>query len=126
MKIIGILSVVLFAAAELLARPMSLLFVGYDAELMALTISAFRIYSFSFLLVGFNIFSSAFFTALNNGLISAFVSFMRTLVFETGAVLLLPLFLGVRGIWSAIIVAECAAFILAVVFVVANRKKYHY
>ncbi len=126
LKIIGILSVVLFAAAELLARPMSLLFVGYDAELMALTISAFRIYSFSFLLVGFNIFSSAFFTALNNGLISAFVSFMRTLVFETGAVLLLPLFLGVRGIWNAIIVAECAAFILAVVFVVANRKKYHY
>lgn len=126
LKIIGILEVALFAAAELLAKPIAAIFVGYDAELMKLTIEAFRIYSVSFLLAGFNIFGSAFFTALNNGLISAFISFMRTLIFEIGAVLLLPIAFGVDGIWSSIIVAELIAVGMTAAFFIGKRKKYHY
>lgn len=119
-------AVVLFALAEALAGVISHIFVGYDAVLMDTTITAFRIYSVSFLLCGFNIFGSAFFTALNNGLVSALISFIRTLVFEIGAVLLLPLIFGLDGIWSSIIVAEGAAMILTFTFIYANRKKYHY
>lgn len=119
-------AVVLFVLAESLAGVISHIFVGYDAELMSMTINAFRIYSASFLLCGFNIFGSAFFTALNNGLVSALISFIRTLIFEIGAVLLLPLVLGLTGIWSSIIVAEGAAVILTFTFIYANRKKYHY
>jgi len=100
--------------------------VGYDANLKEMTVSAFRIYAVSFLLCGFNIFGSSFFTALNNGLISAVISFMRTLIFETGAVLLLPLIFGLNGIWSAIIVAEIAALVLTMFFIVNKRKEYHY
>lgn len=119
-------SIVLFAAAQLLAAPCAVIFVGYDTELKAMTVNAFRIYAVSFLLCGFNIFGSSFFTALNNGLISAVISFMRTLVFETGAVLLLPLIFGLNGIWSAIIVAEIAALVLTMFFIVYKRKDYHY
>lgn len=119
-------SVILFGAAQLLAAPCAEIFVGYDPELQEMTVSAFRIYAFSFLLCGFNIFGSSFFTALNNGLISAVISFMRTLVFETAAVLLLPLIFGLSGIWSAIIVAEIAAMILTTFFIVYKRKDYHY
>ena len=82
--------------------------------------------SWSFLLVGFNIFASGFFTALNNGAISAAISFLRTLVFQSGAVLLLPLLLDVDGIWWAITAAECFAFLISVIFLVAKRNKYHY
>ena len=119
-------SIVLFAAAQLLAVPCAEIFVGYDANLKEMTVSAFRIYAVSFLLCGFNIFGSSFFTALNNGLISAVISFMRTLIFETGAVLLLPLIFGLNGIWSAIIVAEIAALVLTMFFIVNKRKEYHY
>ena len=76
--------------------------------------------------MGFNIFASGFFTALNNGAISAAISFLRTLVFQSGAVLLLPLLLDVDGIWWAITAAECFAFLISVVFLVAKRNKYHY
>lgn len=117
---------ILTALAFLLAGPLSAVFVGYDAELYAMTVRAFRIYAMSFLLCGFNIFGSSFFTALNNGLISAAISFLRTLICQCAAVLLLPLILGLDGIWYSILAAEGVALVLTVVFLVKNRKKYHY
>lgn len=119
-------SLVLTAAAFLLAAPLSRIFVGYDAELFALTSHALRLFSFSFLLAGFNIFASSFFTALNNGAISAAISFLRTLLFQTAAVLILPLVFDVDGIWLAVTVAEVFAFLLSAGFLFAKRGKYHY
>ena len=118
--------VLLTIAARLLAAPLARLFVGYDAGLFELTSHAFRLFSWSFLLAGFNIFVSGFFTALNNGAISATISFLRTLVFQTASVLILPLLLGVDGIWWAITVAEMFAFLISLMFLYLKRNKYHY
>lgn len=118
--------IVLTASAFALAAPLSRIFVGYDAQLFALTSHAFRLFSFSFLLAGLNIFASSFFTALNNGAVSATISFMRTLIFQTASVLILPVFLDVDGIWWAITVAEVCACILSAAFLIAKRGKYHY
>lgn len=118
--------VVLTILAIALSSPLAKLFVGYDKELYELTRHAFRLFAYSFLLAGFNIFTSSFFTALNNGAVSAAISFMRTLIFQTSSVLILPIFLGVDGIWWAITVAEVFAFILSLTFLFAKRKKYHY
>lgn len=117
---------VLTFAAEMLAAPIASIFVGYDATLMEMTKHAFFICSFTFILTGVNIFISSFFTALNNGAISAAVSFMRTLVFQLLSVLFLPILFGIEGIWSAIIVAEVCAFIISNIFLFAKRKKYGY
>lgn len=102
------------------------IFVGYDADLLALTSHGMRLYSISFLLSGFNIFGSAFFTALGNGLISALISFFRTLLFQVGAVLLLPMILGVNGIWFAVTAAEILTLAFTVTFLLTHRKKYNY
>ena len=118
--------VLLTIAARLLAAPLARLFVGYDAGLFELTSHAFRLFSWSFLLAGFNIFASGFFTALNNGAISAAISFLRTLVFQTASVLVLPLLLDVDGIWWAITVAEMFAFLISLMFLYLKRNKYHY
>lgn len=118
--------VLLTIAARLLAAPLARLFVGYDAGLFELTSHAFRLFSWSFLLAGFNIFTSGFFTALNNGAISAAISFLRTLVFQTSSVLILPLLLDVDGIWWAITVAEIFAFLISLMFLYLKRNKYHY
>lgn len=118
--------ILLTIAARLLAAPLARLFVGYDAGLFELTSHAFRLFSWSFLLAGFNIFASGFFTALNNGAISAAISFLRTLVFQTASVLILPLLLGVDGIWWAITVAEIFAFLISLMFLYLKRNKYHY
>ncbi len=118
--------VLLTVAARLLAVLLAHLFVGYDAVLFDLTTHAFRLFSWSFLLAGFNIFTSGFFTALNNGAISAAISFLRTLVFQTASVLILPLLLGVDGIWWAITVAEIFAFLISLLFLFLKRNKYHY
>ena len=118
--------VLLTVAARLLAALLAHLFVGYDAVLFDLTVHAFRLFSWSFLLAGFNIFTSGFFTALNNGAISAAISFLRTLVFQTASVLILPLLLGVDGIWWAITVAEIFAFLISLLFLFLKRNKYHY
>lgn len=118
--------VVLTILAIALSSPLAKLFVGYDEELYELTRHAFRLFAYSFLLAGFNIFTSSFFTALNNGAVSAAISFMRTLIFQTSSVLILPIFLGVDGIWWAITVAEVFAFILSLIFLFAKRKKYNY
>ena len=118
--------VLLTIAARLLAAPLARLFVGDDAGLFELTSHAFRLFSWSFLLAGFNIFASGFFTALNNGAISAAISFLRTLVFQTASVLILPLLLDVDGIWWAITVAEIFAFLISLMFLYLKRNKYHY
>ena len=126
MLLMGTLGVLLSALAFCLAEPLAKIFVGYDAELHALTSHAFRLFSFSFLLAGFNIYCSSFFTALNNGAISAAVSFLRTLVFQTSAVLILPLILDVDGIWLSNAFAEVFAFAISAIFLIAKRRKYHY
>lgn len=125
-RIISVFAVCMFVLAEVLARPLALIFVGYDAGLTDLTVHAFSIFSFSFLFAGFSIFGSSFFTALNNGLISAAISFLRTLVFQIAAVLILPVFLQIDGIWYSIVVAEVVSVIVTVIFIFAKRKKYGY
>ncbi len=126
LAIVACFSVAMCGAAELLAKPLSVLFVGYDQELLGITLEGFAIYSFSFLFSGFAIFGSSFFTALNDGLVSALIAFLRTLVFQVLAVLLLPLFLGLRGIWLSIVTAEAMAVAVTAVLLAANRRKYHY
>lgn len=125
-RIVSSLSIVLTVLALALAHPLAKMFVGYDAELLAITSHAFKLFSFSFLLAGFNIFASSFFTALNNGAISAAISFLRTLIFQTSSILILPLILDVDGLWGANVAAEIFAFVISLVFLVANRKRYHY
>ena len=126
LRLIGIWGLMLFILAQLIARPLAAIFVGYDADLFSMTQNGFRIYCIAYLINGFNIYGFSFFTALNNGLISAAISFLRTLVFQLAAVLLLPLLLGINGIWSAVAVAELLTLGLTVTFFVRNRKKYHY
>lgn len=124
--IISAFAVLMFAAAQLLAGPLSRMFVGYDQELLTMTLRGFFVFSFSFLFAGFAIFGSAFFTALGDGLTSALISFLRTLVFQISAVLLLPLIWGLDGIWISIVAAEAAAVIVALLFLLGKRRKYHY
>ena len=126
MVITAVFAAAMFAAAELLARPLSQIFVGYDGGLLEMTLRAFFIYSFSFLFAGFAIFGSSFFTALNDGLTSAAISFLRTLVFQIAAVLLFPLVWELDGIWLSIVAAEIMAVAATVVFLIAKRKKYRY
>ena len=123
---IGLFGIGMIAAAELLAVPLSRIFVGYDPELMALTVSGFRIFGLSFGFMGFAIFFSSFFTALNDGITSAIISFLRTLVFQCAAVIILPLLWGIYGVWISIVVAEFMAVVLGAIFLIAKRKIYHY
>ncbi len=119
--------IVMMALAWVLASPLSRFFVGYDEELLHVTEHAFYIFAFSFVLAGFNIFASSFFTALSNGAVSAAISFLRTCVFQVAAVMVLPVIMGgIDGIWWAVTVAEVAAFIVSVIFIAENRKKYKY
>ena len=122
----GTFAVIMFFASYSFARPLSVLFAGYDENLLSLTVHAFAIFSFSFLFSGFAIFGSSFFTALNNGLVSAAISFMRTLVFQVAAALILPLFWQVDGIWMSIVAAEMMAVAVTVLFLWVNQKKYQY
>ncbi len=124
--IIVIASFVMVVLSLVLATPLSYIFVGYDKTLLELTKHAFFVFSFMFLFAGINIFSSSFFTALNNGVISALLSFLRTLVFQVTAVFLLPLFFGMDGIWGSIVIAELLAGVMALVFLLTQRKRYHY
>lgn len=126
MVIMSVMVLTLTALAEVLAGPLSYIFVGYDEALFNMTRRAFRIYSLSFLFSGFSIFGSSFFTALNNGLISAIISFFRTLLFQTGAVLILPLFFELDGVWYSILVAEVISAILTFGCLIKYKKRYHY
>ena len=124
--LIGIFSVGMVALAEGLARPLALIFVGYDPELLDMTLRGFLVYSFSFLFAGLAIYGSSFFTALGNGLVSALISFLRTLVFQVAAVLIFPLIWGLDGIWFSIVAAELVAALVTVAFLAGKRKKYYY
>ena len=126
LKLIGSFGVLMVFAAEISAVPLSRLFVGYEEGLMELTVSGFRIFALSFLFMGFAIFASGFFTALSDGVTSALISFLRTLVFQVAAVAVLPLIWGIRGIWLSIVVAEAMAVLLSAVFLKAKQKKYRY
>ena len=119
-------SLVMTAFSILLASPIARIFVGYDAELCEMTVNALRLYALSFLVCGFNIFGSAFFTGLNNGTASALISFLRTLVLQVAAVLLLPRVLGIDGIWLAITAAEALTLLVTAALFLAGRRKYHY
>ncbi len=112
--------------SALLAPVMGQIFVGYDRELYEMTVHGLRIYAFTFLLSGFNIFTSAFFTGLNNGKVSALISFLRTLVFQVISIFALPAMLGLTGVWLASVVAEGVTLIVSAVLIVVNRHKYHY
>ena len=126
LHLIGGFAVLMVILSELSAVPLARLFVGYDTELMEVTVSGFRIFALSFLLMGFAIFGSGFFTALNDGLTSALISFLRTLVFQIAAVLILPLLIGIDGIWMSIVVAEFMAVVLTFLFLNMKQKKYGY
>lgn len=123
---ISVSAILMFAASELSAKPLSSLFVGYDESLFDMTVNAFFIYSFSFLFSGFAVFGSSFFTALNDGLISALIAFLRTLVFQVVAVLTFPLIWGLKGIWYSIVVAEMLAVAVTAAFLIIKKKKYRY
>jgi len=124
--LIGIFSTIMTAVAILMARPLANIFVGYDGELVAMTTRGFIIYSLSFLLSGFNFFGSSMFTALNNGLVSAVISFVRTVICQIAAVMLLPMIFGLDGIWWSIVVSELGALVLTVFCIVKFRGRYHY
>ena len=126
MTIIAVAGVAMLASSELLAEPLAKIFVGYDAGLLALTTHGMKLYSISFILSGFNIFGSAFFTALNNGAVSAAISFLRTLLFQVVSILALPLLIGVDGIWLAVVAAEAMALVCTAGFIVQGRRKYGY
>lgn len=126
LTMIGIFGVCMVIAAELLAAPLAKIFVGYDKELLELTTGGFRIFAAAFFFMGYAIFGSGFFTALNDGLTSAIISFLRTLVFQILAVLLLPLIFGIDGVWISIVVAEFMAVVFSITFLVIKKKKYHY
>lgn len=124
--VVGLFSTSIFTLSELLAYPIAKVYVGYDEELMRITTQAFLVYSFAFLFMGMAVFASSFFTALNNGTVSAMVAFLRTLVFETTAIILLPIVFGVDGIWGSIVLAELMAAVVGVGFIYRMRRRYCY
>ena len=125
--LLSVCSVMMLAAAEVLAVPLAKIFVGYNDGLMEMTVHGFRIFALAFLFMGFAIFASNFFTALNDGITSAIISFLRTLVFQLGAVLLMPkLWGGLDGIWWSVVAADVIAVAISAAFLVAKRKKFHY
>ena len=126
LAILSVTAVAMFAAGELAARPLAKLFVGYDEGLLNMTAHAFSIFSFSFLLSGFSIFGSSFFTALGDGLTSALISFLRTLVFQVAAVLIFPLIWELDGVWFSIVAAEIMSVLVTTIFLLAKQKRYGY
>ena len=126
LMLIGTIGCCMIVIGQLVASPLAKIFVGYDTSLMELTVSGFRIFALSFMFMGFAIFASGFFTALNDGLTSATISFLRTLVFQIAAVLLFPMIWGIDGVWFSIVVAEFMAVIFGLLFMILKRKKYNY
>ena len=124
--IISVSGILMLLSAELLAEPISLAFVGYDKRLLDMTVSGMRIFALSFAFLGFGIFVSGFFTALNDGLTSAIIAFLRTVVFQSAAILILPELFEINGVWISVIVAEFMAFVLGVIFLIAKKKKFGY
>lgn len=126
MTLIGIMGVLMLGISQIATPVLGSVFVGYDSALYDLTVHALRIYSVSFLFMGVAAFGSSFFTALNNGVVSAFISFIRAFVFEIGAILLLPMIFGGEAIWVAVVISELAALLLTTFFLIIKRREYHY
>lgn len=126
LTVLSVTAILMFVAGELAGRPLARLFVGYDEALLDMTAHAFSIFSFSFLLSGFSIFGSSFFTALGDGLTSALISFLRTLVFQIAAVLIFPLIWKLDGIWLSIVAAEVMSVLVTAIFLLAKQKRYGY
>lgn len=126
LKLLGVTAVVMTLLAELFARPLASIFVSYDKDLLNLTINAIRLYSLSYIISWFNIYVSSFFTALNDGFISALISFLRTLVFQIIVILVLPELIGINGIWLSVLTAEILALIVSLICFIKNKKKYEY
>lgn len=126
MLMLGVAGLIMFGLANILAERLAHIFVGYDKGLLDMTVHAFRIFAYSFVLAGINIFTSSFFTALNNGGVSAAISFMRTLIFQLISVILLPLVLGLDGIWFATTIAEVCAFVISLGCIWWKKDQYHY
>lgn len=126
LKLFAIVSVVMTILAEVFSEKLAGIFVSYDKNLLDLTTNAIRIFALSYIISGFNIFASSLFTALNNGLVSAVISFLRTLLFQVVAILILPAICGINGIWFAVVVAEILALIVSITFIICNKKKYEY
>lgn len=124
--LIAIASITMTGMAEILSKLLASIFVSYDLELLEITTRAIRLFSISYIISGFNIYSSSFFTALNNGVISAVISFLRTLVFQIAMIYILPTILGIDGIWLAVTFAEILSLIISIIFLISNRKKYKY
>ena len=124
--IIGVASIVMFLLGQWLAAPLSAIFVSYDAALLELTVSAYKLYALCFLFMGFAMYASAFFTALNNGLVSAVISFLRTLVFQVAAVIVLPMLFGIDGIWLSVTVGDGLTCVVAATFMIALSGRYGY
>lgn len=124
--IIVIIGLIMVLSAELFAGKLATVFVGYDKALFELTVKGFRRYALSFGLIGFGIFTSGFFTALNDGVTSAIISFLRTMVFESSAVMILPMLFGMDGIWFSVVVSESLALILGIAFILGKKKKFGY
>lgn len=124
--LMGVFGLSMSVSAEVFAVPLSRIFVGYDRKLLELTVSGFQIFALSFLFMGFGIFASGFFTALNDGVTSAVISFLRTLVLQTATVMILPVFMGINGVWISVVAAEFMAVILGAVFLIGKRNRYHY
>ncbi len=125
-KLLGIVAIVMTILAEVLAKPLASIFVSYDKELLEMTINAIRLYSLSYIISWFNIFASSFFTALNNGFISALISFVRTLVFQIACILVLPAIWELNGIWLSVVVAEILSVFVSIICFIKNKKKYKY
>lgn len=125
-KLLGITALILTLFAEILSKPLASIFVSYDEALLKMTVTAIRLFSLSYIISWMNIFASSFFTALNNGLISAVISFVRTLLFQVAAIFILPAILGLNGIWLAVVAAEILALVVSLTLLMCNRKKYEY
>ena len=125
-RVIGISGIGMVIAAQILTIPLAKIFVGYDKGLFQLTVSGFRIFAIAFLFMGFGIFVSGFFTALNDGVTSAMVSFLRTFVFQCTAIMILPIFFQIKGVWISVVIAELLSFICAFAFILLKRKRYNY
>ena len=126
LRLIGVIAVVMTALSMLVIPYVARIFVGYDAELLALTSHAFRVYALNFFLMGFNVYGSSFFTALGDGVTSALISFLRTLLFQLLALILLPMVLGIEGVWLAVTAAEAGALCVTVLMFITKDKVFHY
>ena len=123
--ILGI-SLLNFTVAILVSAPALLLFAGGNREVASIAQEGFPLFAVSFLFAGVGIFASNMFTALSDGVTSALISFMRTLLFLALAILLLPLVFKEAGLWAAISVAEGMGALVALVCLVLRRPQYQY